>query len=148
MDTPHINTGQSLFDILFPKSLRIQVGLTDAEANTLYSLWKGSPAGATTFIAQAGMEGKSLNALKTKGYLAGFGDSLELTEKGKKIIVEMVTHEPNAFEKHAKDFSYSGIKAKSASSKRPRQSLLKKQASKEPKTFNLRKQSLRRMNGQ
>jgi len=149
-NTPHVHMGQSLFDILFPKSLRIQAGLSDAEANTLYNLWKGSPAGATTLQAQAGIEASNLNGLKTKGYLAGFGNSLELTENGKKVIVEMVTHEPNAFEKHAKEVSYSGIKAKSANA-RPRQSFLKKASKeemKEPKVFNLRKASLRRMSGQ
>ncbi len=151
METPKVHMGQSLFDILFPKSLRIQAGLSDSEANTLYNLWKGSPAGSASLMVQAGMESSYLNGLKTKGYLTGSGASLELTEKGKKVIVEMVTHEPNAFEKHAKEVSYSGIKAKSANA-RPRQALLKKMAStepvKEPKVFNLRKASLRRMSGQ
>lgn len=140
-------TAQSLFDLIFPKSMRIQAGLSDSEAHLLYNMWKGSPAGATNFMVPAGSDKRNVSALKTKGYLSGFGDGLELTERGKKVIVEMVTHEPNAFEKHAKEVSYTGIKSKSAS--RPKQSFLKK-ASKEPKkskTFNLRKASIRRMGG-
>ena len=122
-------TSQSLFDFIFPKTMRNQAGLSDTEANALYTLWKNSPKGATRFAATEGIDSHSLVALKTKGYLVGFGNSLELTEKGKKIIVEMATHEPNAFEKHAETLSYSGIKA--TTNKRPRQAFFNKQAGKE-----------------
>lgn len=138
---------QSLFDIVFPKSLRVQAGLTDAEANVIYNLWKGSPAGVTQFVLPEDVDRRLVNALKVKGYLAGISSGLELTERGKKVIVEMVTHEPNSFEKHANEISYNALKNKSAS--RPRQSLVKKQASRnkkaEPKVFNLRLESIKRM---
>ena len=138
---------QSLFDLIFPKNLRDKAGLTDAEAGLLYGMWKAAPSGSTAFSLPLGGDKKHVVALKTKGYLAGFGNSIELTEKGKKVIVEMVTHEPNSFEKHATEISYSGIKSKKASV-RPRQAFLKKQASKTvSKTFNLRKTSLYRMGG-
>jgi hypothetical protein len=135
---------QSLFDIIFPKSLRYQSGLSDAEASVIYGVWKNSPVGA--FVLPGDTDKKLVNSLKIKGYLAGFGSDLELTDKGKKVIVEMVTHEPNAFEKHAKDVSYSNIRSKSAS-RRPRQAFFKKKASleKPSKVFNLRQESLKRM---
>ena len=144
-ETPKVHMGQSLFDLLFPKSLRVQVGLTDIEANALYTLWKNSPAGATSFAIKADMDNRTLTALKTKGYLAGVGGEIELTDKGKKVIVEMVTHEPNAFSKQASEISYSGIKSKSAANKRPRQAHVKKVASKNEKVFNLRKASLEKL---
>jgi hypothetical protein len=136
--------GQSLFDFIFTKQLRADAGLTDPEANAIYTLWKNSPIGTTKFSSfSCGVENKILTALKTKGYLAGFGDNVELTEKGKKVIIEMATHEPNAFEKHAKQVQYSSILTKKAS-RRGRQTFLK-HASKDGKIFNLRKESIRRM---
>jgi len=144
---PNLSTGQSIFDILFPKGFLDKINLNDDEARTLYDLWKASPAGSQTLTVQGNTNRRVIDALKTKGYVAGFGEDVELTEKGKKIIVEMVTHEPNAFEKHAKEMSYSGIKAKNAENKRPKQAFFNKQASKKKqgKTFNLRKESIRRM---
>ena len=139
---------QGIFDLMFTKKMRAEAGLTDTEAKFLYDMWKSSPEGATKFaIRPADLGRREVNALKTKGYIAGFGSGIELTERGKKVIVEMVTHEPNSFEKQAKEVSYSGIKNKSAS--RPRQAFLSKKASKKAgKAFNLRKQSLRKLRGQ
>lgn len=140
----HPAEGQSLFDLMFPKQMRMQAGLTDAEASFLYNSWKNSPVGSFAIPVPQEAEKMQVNALKTKGYITGFGNGMELTDKGKKIIVEMVTHEPNSFEKRAKELSYSGIKAKSANA-RPRQALLNKRASKEKGSFNLRRESIKRM---
>jgi DNA-binding MarR family transcriptional regulator len=141
-------TAQSLLDILFSR----EAGLTDEEARALYAMWRNSPVGARHLAALETANSKAVNALKTKGYVAGYGDTMVLTEKGKKVIVEMVTHEPNTFNKKANDVSYSGIKAKNAKSKsRPRQAF-KKQAGADGKpsgkVFNLRKESVRRLQGQ
>lgn len=139
---------QSLFDLIFPKQQRQQAGLSDDEAGLIYQMWKNAPTGAQSFVVPADADSRTVFALKEKGYLFGMGPGLELTDKGKKVIVEMVTHEPNAFLKQARDVQYSSIKA----STRPRQSLVKKQkvASKapEPPTFNLRQHSLKRMSGE
>lgn len=142
-------SAQSLFDIIFPKEARTNANLSDGEASFLYTLWKSAPTGATSFQVPPNADRKHVTALKTKGYLSGFGEGIELTDQGKKIIVEMVTHEPNSFEKHAQDVSYSGIKAKSANS-RPRQAFLKKQASSTGpvKSFNLHRESLKRLAGE
>ena len=115
---------QSIFDILFPKSLRMQASLSDSEANLLYRLWKNSPVGTNKFAVNEESDQKIIASLKVKGFLAGFSGALEFTDKGKKIIVEMVTHQPNGFDRRATEISYSQIKAKA--SKRPRQSLVKK----------------------
>lgn len=136
---------QSLFDLIFPKDMRAQIGLSDAEAGVIYKMWKNSPPGAQQFAVPAETDRGIVSSLKTKGYVAGFGNGIELTEKGKKVIVEMVTHEPNSFEKHAAEVSYNTIKAQT--SKRPRQAFIKKQASKEPKSFNLKRVSLKKMEG-
>lgn len=128
---------QSLFDLIFPKEMRIQAGLNDAEASFLYGLWKSAPAGSRQFAIPVTADRKHINALKTKGYLTGFGEAMELTEKGKKVIVEMVTHEPNALEKHAKEVSYTGIKSKS-SAMRPKTAFFNKAASKNARTYNRR----------
>ena len=137
-------SGQSLFDLVFPKNMRLQAGLTDSEAQALYNLWKGSPIGTTKFAMGENIDKNQILALKTKGYLVGYGDNIQLTSKGKKVIVEMATHEPNAFEKHAGELTYSGIKSKANT--RPRQAFFKKQANKKQgKVFNLRKASVLRM---
>jgi hypothetical protein len=136
------SSAQSLLDVLFSKS---DIGLTDAEARILLAMWKNSPRGSQHLAAPGADESKTVSALKVKGYLSGYGSGVELTEKGRKAIVEMVTHEPNAFSKKAQALPYSGIKAKNAKGKaRPRQAF-KKTASRQGKVFNLRKESLRRL---
>lgn len=135
-------SAQSLFDLIFPREMRIQAGLTDAEANALYTMWKNAPAGSTTFVP-AESQGNIINALKTKGYVSNFGSTIELTDKGKKVIVEMVTHEPNAFEKNAQDVSYNQIKAKKNT--RPKQAHVRKASNEGGPVFNLRQESIRRM---
>ena len=139
---------QGLFDLIFPREMRQQAGLTDAEANFVYSLWKNTPVGTTTFSIPKEANKSTVNALKAKGYLAGYGSGVELTERGKKVIVELATHEPNAFSKNAGEMSYSQIKAKASS--RPIQALVKKQkkcASKEKEdaSFNLHRKSVENM---
>lgn len=135
---------QSLFDLIFPKQMRVQAGLSDDEASFLYNMWKTAPVGSTSFSVPPNADKKHVSALKVKGYLSGFGASTELTEKGKKVIVEMVTAEPNSFEKQAKDVSYSSIKSKSAHG-RPIQAFLKKASKATVPSFNLRRMSLRKM---
>lgn len=139
---------QSLFDLIFPKDMRVQAGLTDEEASVIYGMWKNSPVGSKQFAISPEVDKKHISALKTKGYLAGFGSGIELTEKGRKVIVEMVTHEPNSLDKQAKEVAYSVVKAKV--NKRPIQALVKKQASKTPETpsFNLKRVSLRKLSGE
>lgn len=146
----HDKAAQSLFDLIFPKQQRLQAGLSDAEAGLIYQMWKSAPTGAQEFAVPAGADAKVVIALKEKGYLFGMGNGVELTDKGKKVIVEMVTHEPNAFLKQAKEVSYSMVKSKTCS--RPIQSLVKKQKlasrKEEVQPFNLRQYSLRRMSGE
>jgi len=146
-DTPD-STAQSLFDLIFPKEMRTQAGLSDQEASVIYNMWKLSPVGSKQFAMPPETDRKLVSALKTKGYLAGFGTGIELTEKGIKVIVEMVTHEPNSLDKQAKELPYSIVKAKV--NKRPIQALVKKQASKDPeiKSFNLKRRSLQRLRGE
>jgi len=135
-----------LWDDIFKQSGmgRSWDGVSDEEAESLYLLWKNSPAGG--ILTASSKEGDAIMGLKAKGYVRGFGNSLELTQLGKRLIREMATHEPNSFEKNAKVPSYSEIKNKKAS--RPRQSHVAKQskvASRQGSVFNLRKESLSRM---
>ena len=138
---------QGLFDLIFPREMRQQAGLTDAEANFVYSLWKSTPVGTTAFSIPKEASKSTVNALKAKGYLTGYGSGIELTERGKKVIVEFATHEPNAFSKNAGEMSYSQIKAKA--SHRPIQALVKKQKcaakEKEGKSFSLYRKSVENM---
>jgi hypothetical protein len=135
---------QSLFELVFPK-LRNVICLTDEEAEFLYTAWKQMPKGASHFAMAPASNVKCVNALKTKGYLAGFGDQLEITPKGKKLIVEMVMHEPNDFDKNGQMPPYSNIKAKTAS-QRQRQTFVTKKASLyNPPVFNLHRRSLENM---
>ena len=135
---------QSLFELVFPK-LRNIICLTDEEAEFLYTAWKQMPKGASHFGVSPAGNMKCVNSLKTKGYLSGFGDRLEITPKGKKLIVEMVMHEPNCFDKNGQMPSYSNIKAKTANM-RQRQTFVTKKASRyNPHVFNLHRRSLENM---
>lgn len=106
---------QIILDIILPKEMMDPNSPSDREAEALYTMWKSSPPGVETFSVP--MEHKGLiNQWKSKGLVSGFSDSLSLTDKGKSVIIEMVTSEPNAFEKSAKAPSYSQVKAKKKSS--------------------------------
>ena len=120
-------------DMIVLRPLRLN-GLTDSEAQCLYSLWKGAPKGSKEF-SPAGDQ-KSILALKTKGYVAGGLGTLKITEKGRKVIIEMATNEPNAFDKQAQMPTYSEIKS---AKQRPRQTFIKKSSSEPVKPFNLAK---------
>jgi len=116
-------------------------GLTDEEANALYAMWKATPSGVKT-LDPVGDE-KVIRALKSKGYLSVLGGPLELTEKGRKIIVEMVTHEPNALQKDSQMPAYSEIKGSQRRAKQTFTGRVKKRADKEDeeaRSFNLRRQ--------
>lgn len=119
----------------------IEAALSDAEATLLYSMWKNAPPGAKAFKVPAGADNKYATGLKSKGYIVGFGDGLEITDKGRKVIVEMVTNEPNAFSKKA-SVPYSQLKKKAS---RPKQSLVKKASRESKPAFNLRKKSVENM---
>jgi len=120
-----------MFDFLIKRPTGRSPFLTDEEARVLYDLWKTSKLGDRRFVP-----GRSeINSLKAKGYLSGAME-LELTPRGKKVIVEMVTNEPSVLEKSSEPPPYSKIKA--AAKKRPRQSFLQKKGSKEERAFNLR----------
>jgi hypothetical protein len=131
---------QQFWDTVFGAQERI----SDKEAAALYDLWKSSPAGK---LVPSATPPDTVMALKMKGYVRGFGDSLELTSSGQRLIREMATHEPNSFEKNAKTPPYSKIRDKKAS--RPRQTHVAKQSKQaslnEARPFNLRRESLRRM---
>lgn len=127
---------QFVLDIILPKNMYTDHSApNDAEANALYSLWKDSPPGGDNFVVPTHHR-HLINAWKAKGLVQGFSDSLSLTDKGRKLIIEMVTNEPNSFAKNAKAPRYSEVRAKKAASKKPRT----KQASNPgPKAFNMRK---------
>jgi hypothetical protein len=145
---PEPKDAQSLLDLIFPKYLRQSNSISDDEARMLYAMWYGSPVGTEKFASPAEADTGIIQSLKTKGFVCGYGAELAFTEKGKKIIVEMVTNEPNALEKTG-EIPYSKLKAKA--SHRPRQTFVTKHAAKdeeEPKkehTFNLRRLSVLRM---
>lgn len=138
---------QSLFDIFlnedFQKMIRGGDIITDAEAHFLYATWKQSPPGQDLIVPANAAE--HIDSLKVKGFLTGIGDDIKLTDKGRKVIVEMVTHVPNSFSKKAMPI-YSKIKS---AKKRSIQSLVKKTAGKDDKKpYNMRRESLRRLRGE
>lgn len=137
---PDTQTAQTFYDML-PRIKGI-ICLTDEEAELLYKAWKQSPPGAAHIKVGQDADTRYLSSLKTKGYIAGFGDHLEITPKGKKLIVEMVMHEPNSFDRNGQMPAYSGIKAKTAG--RPCQTFLSKKASRSP-VYNLYRKSLENM---
>lgn len=138
---------QSLFDLLKPRLKTENSYLSDEEAGMLYAMWKDAPPGSNVFPLPAGADKRMVMALKSKGMLSGYGEALEITDKGRKVIIEMVTNERNAFEKKSETISYNAIKQKAKNKSRTG---LRKHAGKrsETKPFNLREESLKKMRGE
>lgn len=127
---------QIMLDIILPKNIRMDSSSpSDVEASALYEMWKSSPPGTKEFMVPKTMV-RHINAWKANGLVAGFSNSLSLTDKGKKLINEMVTSEPNSFDKRASKPKYSSVKAR----KRQINSRKLKAASKQVRPFNLRRQ--------
>jgi len=100
-------------DILLLRNIMESFSLSDAEAKALYKGWEETPPGSKVLDAMAIGE-KYLPALNKKKYIERKADGFVLTERGRKVIIEMVTNQPNAFEKEPERPSYSQIKKKSA----------------------------------
>ena len=98
---------QILLDIILPNFVLDPNMPTDDEASALYEMWKRAPQGEKSF---AHGDRSMVNAWKAKGLVDGISDCLSLTDKGRKVIRDMVTNEPNSFDKTAKMPAYSNIK--------------------------------------
>lgn len=88
---------QSYFEILkFYPSFRFvkPIPISDAEAQTLYDMWQKSPPGGNKI--EAAGDAEVLKTLSSKGYIRSSSGGVEITDKGRAIIVEMVTNAPNA----------------------------------------------------
>lgn len=105
---------QSIFELIRLIPIRREPPISDAEADALYGLWMSAEPGSSVVASSLG--DKSIRSLLAKGYVRQAGSNLEITEKGRQIIVEMVTHAPNALDKGGKMPSYRDIKAKVARS--------------------------------
>lgn len=129
---------QNIFDLLqkypgFVMMLNTKKSLPidDKSAETLYNLWKSNTEKKITATTS---DQKSLTTLVEKGYVRKAGNSVELTEKGKTLVLEIGLSSPNALCK-APMPTYSDIKTKSA--KRERRTFVKK-ASNDIPAFNLK----------
>jgi DNA-binding PadR family transcriptional regulator len=124
---------QSIFDLLqkYPNFIMMirqdpVLPIDDTSAETLYNIWKGS----------SGKDAKNISKLVDKGYIRKTGEIIELTEKGKNLILEMGLSSPNSFAKTTMP-TYSEIKTKSA--KRERKTFIKKASFWGPPKVDLRK---------
>lgn len=129
---------QIMLDIILPKNIRMDRNSpTDNEAGALYSMWKSSPPNTQTFKVPDEYR-RHINAWKSKGLVEGFSDSLFLTDKGKKLIIEMVTSEPNSFCKNASGPVYSQVKAQKEAIKNANK--IKGASKNKRESFNLKKE--------
>jgi hypothetical protein len=117
-------------DILLVRRMLENYTLSDSEARVLYEAWEKTPPGSKVLDAKS-IGDKYLASLNKKKYIEHRVDGFVLTEEGRKVIIEMVTNQPNAFDKKASPPSYSQIKNKSASMKK--RAILKRK-----KAYNLR----------
>jgi hypothetical protein len=132
------------FFVLIPRGSGQQANLlTDEEADTLYGMWKSAPPGNKRFQAPYG-KARAIQSLKAKGYVTGM-DDVELTERGRKIIVEMATREPNALDRRAMP-AYSDMQK---SAKRARQTFTGKRTKTagDQRPFNLKRSKTQREAG-
>lgn len=102
---------------LFMNQFGDSLGLTDKEADALYSMWKTSSSNTTRYSSNA-LPKNMVLSLKTKGYIHGGLDQFELTEKGRKLIVEMATNESSILTSSHKSRTYSEIKQNKCARKR------------------------------
>lgn len=128
---------QIMLDIILPKHISLDPKApSDTEAAALYKLWKGSPPGTESFRVPPGMI-EHMSSWKIKGLVDGMSDGVVLTDKGRKLIIEMVTNEPNAFAKEAEAPRYSVVKAKKSGPSARKMG--KAASSSRAKPFNMRK---------
>lgn len=120
---------QTLFDIIRLLPMRNEPSISDGEAEALYRLWLQMAPGSTKV---ANSDNKDIRSLVAKGLVRTSIGGVEITDKGRQVIVEMVTHAPNALDGEAKMPSYRDIRAKVARSK---QTFVKK-AERERHTYN------------
>lgn len=88
---------QSYFEILkfYPSFKLIKpIPISDQEASTLYDMWAKSPPGHNKIEANG--DEQIISSLSSKGYIRAATEGIEITDKGRAIIVEMVTNAPNA----------------------------------------------------
>jgi hypothetical protein len=104
-----------------PSGLMSRHRVSDDEARSLYDAWAASPPGEA-IVASSDVGA----ALRAKGLLQARGGGFALTPEGRKVIVEMVTHAPNAFKTSEEMPTYRQIKARAK--RREAQSLVKKAA--------------------
>lgn len=106
---------QVILDLIMPKLVMDHNMPTDKEASALYNLWKSSPEGTDVFSSK---DKDMVQSWKIKGLVDGMSSSLALTDKGRKLIMDMVTNEPNRFDKSAESPRYNKIKAAQKDKKR------------------------------
>lgn len=129
---------QSIMDLLRMLPRFVEYPISDKEAATLYDMWQKAPPGQDALIANiSDADSKVMAALLNKGYIKQSGPALAITDKGRKIIVEMVTSAPNALDKKAKMPTYRQIKTKTARSSS--QTFTKRASQNKSEPFNLKK---------
>lgn len=131
---------QSIFDILqrYPGFIMLiqkdpVLPIDDKSADTLYNIWKHS----TNNQLEINSENENMTKLLETGYIRKSGDIVEITDKGKNLVLEMGLGRPNSFSTEPEP-SYSDIKKRASQRNRKRVTFTKK-ASKEIEPFNLKK---------
>ena len=100
---------QVFLDIIMPSLILNDPDMpTNEEARSLYDMWKCSEPGHSKFSCD---NMSMVNAWKTKGLVDGISEELTLTQKGRRVLMDMAIGEPNQFEKKAMP-SYSQIKTR------------------------------------
>lgn len=122
---------QSIFELIRMFPTRREPGISDTEADALYKLWLGASPGSSKIKASSDI--KDLRSLIAKGYIRQSGVGMEITDKGRQIIVEMVTHAPNALDKSATMPTYKDIKSRVA---RSGKQTFTKRAERDKKVYN------------
>lgn len=131
---------QSIFDILqkYPGFIMLIqknpiLAIDDKSAETLYNIWKESTNDQVVLKSD-----NNIGTLLEKGYIRKNGNGIEITEKGRNLVLEMGLNSPNAFSKDSMP-SYSQIKTK-ASNKRQKVTFTKKASKEDIPVFNLKKE--------
>jgi hypothetical protein len=137
-----------LFYVIVPMTQVEQDKPSDEAVDALYKLWKSAPPGSKTLSA-SGIDSKLLRNLREYNVIQANGEAIELTDRGRRLISEMVTREPNSFLRNAGDVTYRRVRADKEAFNRPRQTHVQKRratASRSPRAaYNLREESIRNM---
>jgi len=96
-----------------PKTNKKQVVASNNDADILMRIWLEAETKNEDFVISStlGLSSRDISRLKSYGLITGGSDSVQITDRGRKVITVMALGEGNKFEKGRSEKSYKEILA-------------------------------------